>query len=61
MVSWKIFTISTTLGIWFLNCQAETKLPFIMGCECGKREVDENAEADCEESARLEAPDQAEK
>ena len=32
---------------------------FSMGCKCGIRKVDKNAEADCEESARLEGTNQA--
>ena len=33
-------------------------LKYDMKCECGQRQLDENSEKDCEESARLESGDQ---
>ena len=38
------------------NIQTDTK--YDMKCQCGVRNIDKNAEKDCEESARLEYQDQ---
>lgn len=36
----------------------KTKGAFNMGCDCGKREVDEHEEKDCEVTQKMEAPSQ---
>ena len=60
MVIWNILVTSLALFMWVIICEGGApKQRFSMGCECGMRKLDKDAEADCEESARLEAPDQA--
>ena len=44
------------LVLFYSNIQTDTK--YDMKCQCGVRNVDKNAEKDCEESARLESQDQ---
>ena len=47
-----------SLLLLFLVNIATAELKYDMKCDCGLKQVDENSEKDCEESARLESGDQ---
>ena len=47
-----------SLVFLFLVNIAAAELKYDMKCDCGLKQVDENSEKDCEESARLESGDQ---
>ena len=46
-----------TLSILTLKCQLGNFGDYNMGCDCGLRTIDEDAERACEESALLESSD----
>ena len=43
--------------IWSIVGFAYSSETYDMGCECGKREVDEEKEKKCQETALLESPE----
>ena len=55
MVSWNVLLKGLALLQCFLSGSVEAR--FSMGCNCGIRKLDPNSEADCDESAKLEAPE----
>ena len=55
MFSWNVFLKGLALLQCFLSNSVEPR--FSMGCNCGIRKLDPDSEADCEESAKLEAPE----
>ena len=48
--------VSVSVLVCWFGWLCDTK--FDMGCKCGYRDIDPRAEKDCDESAKLEAPEQ---